>query len=383
MSIFKHLIKRYIEFKSWKSFDHLLIIESDDWGAERTRDVDALNRLVKINARVSDDQMTLLDTIASPDDLGFLFETLESVRDCLGNPAVITANVCTANPDFNKIKDSGFQEFHFEPFYQTIQRKDEGGKRLLLWSEGISRKIFYPQLHGREHVHALAWLHELQLGNRELLQAFEAGAWGIPYTPLGIKRRRNLLAALDVYGMEGEKEFQEKWIADSVNIFKTYFHFSPSTFIPPAYTWHTNITSQLNEIGIKAVQGISFQYQPNPNGSRDLYRKIMHINGQQLTTGNQLVRLSRNAFFEPFSNTEFDWTGTALQAINRAFSKGMPAILGTHRVNYIGQYNVMNRDVNLKNLKKLLTTVVQKWPGVKFITSAQLTQLILADSRLN
>ncbi len=377
MDIFKSLIKRYIEFKSWKTNEYLLVIESDDWGTERTRDKDALEKLLKINKQVSDDRMTILDTIASTDDLSLLFETLESVRDSVGNPAIITANVCTANPDFDSIKNSGFSEFKYEPFFKTIERKDKGRERLQLWHEGKEKKLFFPQLHGREHVHALGWLAELRFGNSELLKAFDVGAWGIPYSPLGIKRRRNLLAALDVYDITGEKEFQENWLSESMEIFSSYFNYKPLTFIPPAYTWHSRIGTHLEHLGLQGVQGISFQYQPKKNGSKSLYKKVMHINGQKIDSTHKLIKLSRNAFFEPFSNPSFDWTGNALRAINRSFSLGMPAILGAHRVNFIGQYSAKNRDNNLKDLQKLLSTVVQKWPKVKFITSVDLMDRML------
>ena len=102
----------YLNYKSFKTNRRLVIIESDDWGSLRTKDRSTLLRLNEISSAVSDDQFTQLDSIARADDLAALFEVLNSVKDAKGNPACITANVCTANPDFEAIKAANFEEFY-------------------------------------------------------------------------------------------------------------------------------------------------------------------------------------------------------------------------------------------------------------------------------
>jgi hypothetical protein len=54
--------------------------------------------------------------LANETDLKALFEVLHSVNDKNGNPAIITANTIVANPGFDKISDSDYQEYHYEPF---------------------------------------------------------------------------------------------------------------------------------------------------------------------------------------------------------------------------------------------------------------------------
>lgn len=379
MFITKKIVKKYAEFRSWKTKQYLFVIESDDWGTERTKDREALVNLLKINNKVKNDSFSLLDTIATPDDLIFLFDVLKCVKDSLGNSPIITANFCTANPDFSKIKESGFSQFYYEPFYQTIERKERGAERLDLLGQGITERLFFPQLHGREHLHALAWLYELRLGNKELLKAFEWESWGIPYNPLWKSRRKNLLAALDLYGFDNESEFQRKWINESVNIFESYFKFKPSTFIPPAYTWHNQIAIDLLKEGIQGIQGIPLQYEPKKESSKMLYRRRLHINGQGVGNYRNIIRLTRSVFFEPFLNHSLDWKGIALSAIDNAFKNNLPAIMGIHRINFIGYFDNKHRDINLKNFKELLTLITKKWPKVKFITSDELTRIILSE----
>ncbi|NOR88211.1 MAG: polysaccharide (de)acetylase, partial [Bacteroidales bacterium] len=56
-----------------------------------------------------------------------------------------------------------------------------------VWKEGITKKLFVPQFHGREHLNVATWMRALQKGDKETLLAFDYGVWG--YTnkhPLGL-----------------------------------------------------------------------------------------------------------------------------------------------------------------------------------------------------
>jgi roadblock/LC7 domain-containing protein len=75
---------------------------------------------------------------------------LNSVKDAKGNSACITANVCTANPDFEAIKAANFEEFYYKPFIKTINEFSQGGNLFHLWQNGEQEKLFMPQLDSRE-----------------------------------------------------------------------------------------------------------------------------------------------------------------------------------------------------------------------------------------
>lgn len=372
MSFKSLLVKKYVQIKSWKTNKKIIVIESDDWGSLRTKDQNALNYLLKVNPELKNDKFTCLDSIANEEDLSLLFEVLTSVKDSLGNHAKITANACMANPDFKKIAATDFTDFFYEPFFETIQRRSDGRKILNLWHDGIKNRIFVPQLHGREHVNALAWLDELRHGNHILLKAFEVESWGVPYKSYLKQRRKNLMAALDIYGIDGEFEFQKKWIEDSVKIFESYFGYKSTTFIPPAYTWHYNLGPTFIENGIEAIQGISLHFEPNLKNWGKFRKSRIQINGNKDKFG--LFRIARNAFFEPFSNAEKDWVNSCFQRIEFAFKSNQPAIIGSHRINFIGSLDQRNRDNHLKQLKKLLTLIRDKYPDIIFMSSNELLE---------
>ena len=367
------LVKEYVSFRSWKSKQRIVVFESDDWGSERSIDANTVRNLIKINPEIEKDSMSIQDTIASQDDLSLLFEVLQSVKDIHNRSAVLTINVCMANPDFERIQQNQFNEFFYIPFYQSIKKRVDGERILSLWQSGINDGLFFPQLHGREHLHALAWLNELRLGNRDLLKAFELGVWGIPYKAIGNQRRKNLMAALDSYGLDGETEFQIKWIKEGNQIFKDYFGFQSLTFIPPAYIWPRKFLCNFSECGIQGIQGTTLQTEPLL-GEKQMYKRILHINGKKENCN--VYRIARNAYFEPFSNPDMDWADSCLKSVEKAFSNRQPAIIGCHRVNFVGAIDSGNRDRNLKRLSFLLKSIQKKWPDVEFMSSADILKQI-------
>lgn len=373
-SLKRTLAKQYALYRSWKPKVKYVVIESDDWGSERTRDKQALAGLLRIAPNIANDRFTCIDSIESVDDLTQLYSVLQSVKDIKGNPAIITANFCMANPDFESIKESDFTVFAYERFDKTIKARTDGDKVLELIKLGNSLKIFRPQLHGREHVHALAWMEELALGNPMLLQAFSYNSWSIPYTPIKHQRRKNLLASLDIYNIAHEERFQQRWIEESASMFADFFGFYSTTFIPPAYTWHTRILPFCKQAGIKAIQGMHLQYEPNIGEQLKKYNTRLQILGSVDSTG--LVRIVRNSPFEPASDPGKDWVGSCLKNVEIAFKHNMPAIIGSHRINFIGSLNEKNREQNLTRLSQLLKAIVSKWPEVEFVSSDELIEKI-------
>jgi len=369
MGIKQRLGDKYWNFCSVKSNEKLLVIESDDWGSLRTESQNIRKRLNETSVNYNKDPYIQYDGLANSEDLQAMFEMFSKIKSEEGLSPLLTANFCMSNPDFDKIRAKNYQEFFFERFDQSILKNKEGSKVLKLWTEGISKGLIKPQLHGREHVHALAWLSELRQGNKDLLKAFELSVWGIPYQAIGSQRRVNLQAALDVYNMKGEEDFQVNWIIEASQIFKDYFGFRSKTFIAPAYTWSENVHGILADVGIESLQGIKLQYDPIGTS----YKKRLRFLGETCKLSG-LMFYPRNVFFEPSLYPNKDWYSETLVGIKKAFDHKQPAIIGSHRINYIGKLDEKNRTKNLKTLKQILTKVVELYPEVHFISSDALHQ---------
>ena len=88
----------------------------------------------------------------------------------------------------------------------------------------------------------------------------------------------------------------------------------------------------------------------------------------------------RNCVFEPAS-AKIDWVGRCLRQAARAFRFLQPAVICTHRVNYIGSIRPENRSDNLEQLKALLAGIRRRWSNVCFLSTAELGYMIEHDIR--
>ena len=68
-----------------------------------------------------------------------------------------------------------------------------------------------------------------------------------------------------------------------------------------------------------------------------------------------------------------------MNEINIAFKWKKPAVISSHRVNYIGVLNTLNRDYGLLQLRRLLEQILKIWPEVEFMTSDELGKLLLVN----
>ena len=80
--------------------------------------------------------------------------------------------------------------------------------------------------------------------------------------------------------------------------------------------------------------------------------------------------------FEPFLDASRDWVASAMHEIKAAFFWRTPAIVSTHRVNYVGSMDINHRDRNLKLLDSLLHNIRETWPDVEFVASDELLSII-------
>jgi hypothetical protein len=126
------------------------------------------------------------------------------------------------------------------------------------------------------------------------------------------------------------------------------------------------------DAGVRYLQGSTVQRSPEIG--KDGNKVIRHYTGQ--TNEHGQTYLVRNGRFEPTADPAKDWVGSCLNDINTAFRWRKPAIIESHRVNYIGFINPDNRNRNLKHLNELLTAVLKKWPDVEFMSSDQLGKVI-------
>jgi hypothetical protein len=365
-SIFHNLQLLY----GWHSPRKIIVFESDDWGSIGTPSREVYQHITSKQGDYEYSPYLKYDSLASEKDLAYLFETLTSVKDqCSKNP-VFTINCAVANPDFIKIRNNEFSQYYYEPFTQTLSRYPEHSGSFRLWQEGIGKNIFYPQFHCREHLNHSLWMNDLRSGNQILKEGFDNQMILIPSKTHVIQSKFYSSA----YYPTTEEENGTIQIAaiDGLNIFKNIFHYSSRSFIATGYIWKKEIEQKLAENNVKFIKGIPIQREPLIGNKQ--FRKIINYTGKRNNYGQ--IHLVRNCFFEPSLNPNVDYLSECLRRIEIAFRWHKPAIISTHRLNYIGNIFPENRDKNLKTLYLLLKSIVKKWPDVEFMNSEELGNII-------
>lgn len=363
---FKQQLTRNLQnLIGWRTNRKIVVIESDDWGTVRMGSKKTFDYFLSKGLEVDKCPYNSNDALESNEDMTQLFETLDSVKDKNGNPAILTANNIVANPDFEKIKADNYKKYHYELFTDTLKKYPQHDKVFDLYKEGIEKKVIQPQSHSREHVNVGLWLKSLQEKDEHSLLAFEQNMFSVH--PSQTPKFKDEF--MDAFGSNLILEEQKEIIKDGLYIFENIWGFKSKSFIAPSYTWNPYLEPTMNDNGVKYLQGIMVQNTHSEYYGKPIKKKY-HYQGQKNKYKQRY--LVRNAFFEPTMMPSFDFVGDCLNRIDIAFKRKKPAVIGSHRLNYIGFINPENRNRNLKLLSELLGKIKSNWPDVEFMSSDKL-----------
>ncbi len=372
----RNIINTIKNIPGWSTNRKLVVIESDDWGSIRMPSKEVYNILLKKGAKLEQDRYNRYETLECNDDLLQLFEVLTLFKDSNNNHPVITAVNVVANPDFEKIKASGFREYHYEPFTDTLKRYPQHDQVYSLWKEGIDKRIFVPQFHGREHLNVLRWMKALQAGSKGELEAFELGLTGL--SPAIYPDFKGEYQGAFEFDHEEELVYQKKVLKEGIALFRKLCGYQPTVFIPTNGPLSTKLEPLLNDNGIKFIQTARMFYnEPTGNGNSKKHFRYM---GKKNILGQRY--LLRNCVFEPNEIPGFNWVDKCMNEVNTIFHLKKPVIITTHRVNYSGFLDNKNRETGLSMLKQLIKKLTEKYPDIEFMTTAELGMLMATRKTL-
>lgn len=367
----KSILSRNItNARGWCTNRKIVVIESDDWGSIRMRDQASFDKLLQSGIRVDRSKYNCLDSLEKKEDLELLFDVLGNHKDQHGNTAKFTTNMVMNNPDFEKIKADDYQQYHSRTFLDSYKYYYQEDLKSF-WFEGIDQQLVQPQFHAREHLNVNLWMRDLQYKQSDTQLAFKHHFFGLT-TKTSSPYQINYLAA---YRAESEEELKSinRILIEGLAEFENVFGFKSKSFIACNYVWPKELEKTLLDNGVKTIQTQRGRTKPQIN--LDGKPKIKYHYTGQKNKYNQVYTV-RNVLFEPFENEALDWVNKALNDIQNAFFWKKPAIISSHRINYVSQMSVIHRDDNLKNLNRLLQQIVEKWPTVEFMSSDELGNLI-------
>ncbi len=352
------------QFWGWKTDRKLLIFESDDWGSLYLPNSQQIKTLERVGVLKSDRQgYKRYDCLETRDDLECLFDLLNQFSDLNGNPAKFTFNTVMGNPDFDKIKASEFQVY-FHQFFFDSYRQYNGEDCRRAWQLGMANRLFTPQFHAHEHLNVPRWMRDLRGNRQDTRIAFENQYYC---------QSRSMTSPVDYLTAHWpdtieDLVFLEKQLLLGLAAFETTFQFPSKTFVACCYVLPQEIEKVTADNGVGLIQTQRRHRVPLVHSHQSTFRS--RYPGQKNQFGQ--IYSVRTVQFEPFSDNSLDWADLAFKQIGLAFKRGFPAVVSSHRVNYVGGRDPNNRDRSLNALKTLLKKVVKTFGDVTFMSSDEL-----------
>jgi hypothetical protein len=375
MLTFKQRVaKNYINWLGWKTNRKFVILESDDWGTIRMPDIATYNLFNSCDIPVCKFHFDKYDSLESSEDLKSLFEVLNSVKDINGNSAVLTAYHVLTNPNFEEIERNGKSEYVYETILDTYKRKSHTFDSFRAIQKGMEMGVYIPQFHGREHIHVKRWMEAINSKSTKEKLSFEHKAI---ISTFGIKDtepyRNDYFKGFDFNSVQEEQEIVLIH-RDGLKLFKEIFGMESITFTAQGSVWGDSLLSMLKSEGVELIGG----QQLHPDGGNG-YKKRDYKWGSKNKLGQ--IHWRRNVLFEPSRNQNFDWSKKCMEEIEIAFRWGKPAVISSHRENFIGSIFPENREKTLEKLKELLDSIMHKWPEVEFISSDYLARIMIQSEQ--
>lgn len=381
MNIRELIRKNASNIPGWHTSRKIVVIESDDWGSVRIRDLAAFQALKDYGLNVESVHYDSVEALESNQDLEYLFETLLEMKDVHGNPPKITPMCIVGNPDFKAIEASDFKKYTFQPLEDTLKEYPESDKVISLWKKGMELQVFDPQIHGREHVNVRCYMKTLQSHPAKDGLRFALKHQSFGPTAFNGMSFPNYLGALHPESKEEIAELKRQ-VLHAGELFESYLGKKPEVFIAPNAEEPIELEEDLQRIGVKYLTRSKKRIYPLGDGE---FKKEWCFMGRYNSAGQ--LYLNRNAFFEPVTWGEHEhidnWVDSCLCDMELAFRWKKPAVISTHRVNYVGSINPDNRAKGLKSLKELILKAQKKWPQIEFMSSKELGDLIQLENKKN
>lgn len=372
MNIKQKFITNLKNLPGTKTKRKLVVIYVDDYGSIRVRDKLAYNNLLKAGLAV-DKTRYGYDTLCTTEDLQKLFDVLTSVKDKNGHHAVFTPFANIANPDFEKIKESGFQQYYREPFTKTMERLGNAYNGAYeLWQQGIAEGIFRPEYHGTEHISVWRLMKALQEGHKSTMLSFENESVASPFFP-DEPQIDNATAVFDICKTSDNDSLKTD-IKVGLDIFEELLGYRAVQFTPGAGIYSPLLHKSLAENGIKSIH--VQRYKAYPLGEGKFVKSFLYT-GKKNAVGQRYI--VRNCVFEPFLDDRthnLNAVNNCLLNIEAAFRMHAPAMISTHRVNFAGAIESTHRDESLRMLKELIHEIVKRWPDVEFVSGAEMDKIL-------
>lgn len=348
-----HALRHQID---WRDFP-AVVIESDDWGAceyAPTREIWVDEQRVTASGKFPPFHNGKLE---SPEEMERFSDLLSGFSDSNGSPAVVTGFICLANPDFEKIKASGFREYHDLFVDEGFPCPWKGGGLVEAWRRAISKGVFAPEFHSRfHHSNARNWMKQLRENSGGVARTrFAKGIYcQDPHDP--------------EYGGMRPMEM-EGWIGPAVAAFERTFGFKAAAGVTSDATPLTEILWAAHGIRTFCLRNFSIPgatpltYHTKPWNNQDPDTPMGAWNSE-----TDVIYMSRNVFFEPAFDLDYSFDRT-MRHVRAIRERNEPIVISTHRLNYVN-WDEEITERGFREFRRLLEAL-SEMPGVRFLSTRE------------
>jgi hypothetical protein len=333
-----------------------VILQSDDWGRVGVRDREGYELLRSRGFRLGERAYDLY-TLETAGDVGALAAVLGRHKDSTGRRPCMVMNVCTANLDFKKMQEDGFQRLELLPLAQGLPGKWSRPGLLDAYRAGIEQGVFCPGLHGVTHFSPVAVKRALAAGGERarLLRSFwEAETpyifWRMSW--IGYEYWNPEKPQAGFMGAGAQREV----IDQACQNFMALFGARPLSACAPGCRANRDTHQAWAEQGIQVAESGTGHGLKAP-----------HLDEFGL------LHLYRTIDFEPSQN-ELD-PEKYLQIAGNCFSKGLPVVISVHSVNFHSTIKDF-RTPTLATLDSLLTALEAKYPELLYVHNEDLYNVV-------
>lgn len=371
MSLKQSLLLNLKNMPGWRTKRKIVVFSVDDYGNVRLDSKKARQQMDEAGMNAHN-RFDRLDTLETKQDLEMLYDTLQSATDKNGRHAVFTPFALPCNINFEQMKKESYKEYHYELLPDTyeklsMQQPEAYKGAWQLWQEGIEERLMVPQFHGREHLNLKVFEEKLVMKDTEVITALNNRS----YTGISESGYSTVspMAAFDFWEFS-ENDRYNGIIEDGLNRFEEVYGYRSKHFTPPVYNMHPVNYESLRTNGIRYVDNALIKAEHQGEGS---FKKRYNYTGKVV---NGLTVIVRNVVFEPTDPRGFNWVDNTMQQIEAAFRWKKPAIISSHRVNFCGHIDPVNREKGLDALRELLKRITERWPEVEFMAANELGDLV-------
>jgi hypothetical protein len=356
MNDFLATLKFKYSGRNFRPIDHLVVcFDSDDWGSLKFSSIEQRNLAKSMGHNVSSEAFVRCDSLETPKDLQNLASVLLKHHDHFGNCPIFTLNFMMFNPDYSAMLQSNFSTFVHHPFFEAYG-SDDAQKKVLSVLKSFSPTVFDFQLHGAQHLNVSRFLRDGKMASPLVLDACKVGVTNFSDS-FGPNRQAGYMDELGCVS-SSDALFVQHQLDDSLSLFNDVFGYRPHCLTPSCGVISSSFCASLHAIGINTVKISLRHYKPT---KKDIHSFVALSNKHK-----GVSFIYRNVSFDPEVTLDFSQVIHDICLCNKAH---VPCLISSHRLNYVGLFNLQNAQKNLELLDHLLDEIEKLFPNVEYLST--------------